>query len=331
MHSYKNLKTLTKDEFEKAMKICFSYTKEPYLSYGDFHFLLHTDGKIGQTLLSEKKKIYEQWDKDLHLQSNTIDYPYRKFIFESSRFKEVTNALIKDKKLKKAIVNNRPCYYLPKETELPEIFRIQHQKLIEDISTNIQIDSRKSCLIAYYGLPRLYPNYTPEAISIDTKLKKLTNKLEKNAIEFMNLMCDLTIYKLTEIINQIKDGSFKEKDKKLAFLYLEQFYNTKYKSSLQTLSKMNGMDIDLINELSSKLKTMEFRWSGDGKILEYPPKKYCLDSKLSHLLYSFKKYEEFWVSKLVIIEARPQPKQLQKSGEKLLIIKEKIKQYLDNH
>ena len=80
MISDKKFRTLTKDEFEKAIKICFSYTKKEYLSYGDFYFLLNKDGRIGQTVLNEKKKLYEQWEKDLHFKSSTINYPYRKFI-----------------------------------------------------------------------------------------------------------------------------------------------------------------------------------------------------------------------------------------------------------
>jgi len=331
MISDKKFRTLTKDEFEKAIKICFSYTKKEYLSYGDFYFLLNKDGRIGQTVLNEKKKLYEQWEKDLHFKSSTINYPYRKFIFESSRFKEVADSLINDKKLKKTKVKNRPCYYLPQKTELPEIFRIQQQKLIEDISNNIKINSGKYCLIAYYGLPGLYPNYTPDAILINNKLGRLTKKLEKNAIEFMDIMNDLTIYKLIEIIDKIIKGSFKDKDKKLAFLYLQQFFNQRKYEVLQFYRKIEGTNVNLIDNLSNKFKTMEFKWSGDGETLEYLPKKYCLDSELSHLLYSFKKYEKFWLSKLIVVEPRPQPKQLQKSGKKLIVIEEKIKQYLGNH
>lgn len=300
----------SKKEAFKAMMICFDDTKKTYLSYGDFHFLLHKNGKIGQTTPREKKKMYQQWQKQLKATfvHTGWPYPYRKFVFESSRFKEITDALVKDKKLKKVRIKKKPCYCLYEKIDMGgSISQIRQQKIIDDCSVFNMHNTFAHHLIkiTYYGVPIAHPpTYRNlKTYKFVTKLDKLVNKFEKPAIEFMSIMRELTTFIINDIIDEIKNGFFEEIDKKLAFLYLEQFY-------------------------SSNEKT-DFIWTGEGKILEYLPKKYIIDSKVSDLLHYFVEFESFWVSKLIVIDPAPEIKQLRKSRKDLLKTKKTIKQYLD--
>jgi len=322
--------SLPKNEFEKAMKICFSYTKKEYLSYGDFEFLLNKKGRIGQTVPIEKKKLYKQWEKDLHFKSSNIDYPYRKFEFMSSRFKEVANSLINDKKLKKTKIGKKPYYFLPKQVERSEILRIEHQNVVSDISNNLELGGKR-CSISFYGTPRLYYNIaSPQVLKIRKKFQKLGINFEKLTDQYLELICEISSLKLKEIFEEIKSFNCKEKDKKLAFLFL--FTKDMNEKALERLDQK--ISDSLLNFIGKNVPFESlFRWTGDGQILEYIPNQYILPTELSKMLHSYLKTEQFWKSKLIVINPQVDAKiflRFQKIQKTDPIQKEIIK-YLKNH
>jgi len=298
----------SKEEAFKAIMICFSDTKKTYLSYGDFHFLLHRKGKIGITAPKEKKESYKKWEKDFHFRSSTIDWPWRKFLFESSRFKEITTALMEEGKLNKTLVKNKPCYFLPEKSETACISQIRQQKTIENCSVfNSHLSTNLESTTWYYGCPIRYPpNYLNlKTHTFETELNKLANKFRRSSIEFMSIMQDLTSFMIKDLISEIEKGLFTVKDKKLAFLYLDQFFSIDGKN--------------------------DFVWEGDGEILEYLPTHYIVNSKVSELLYHIAKFDRFWASKLITIEPHPTIKQLKKSNKDIIETQKIISQYIKKY
>jgi hypothetical protein len=285
---------LTIEKFYNSMLICFNETEMKYLSYGDFEFLLYKKGKIGRTTSKNKKELYTSWNKKFNLCGNTVKYPYRKFDFTSSRFKEITSSLIKDKKLIKELVGNRSRYRLSNKIRKQSIWNIRHLEIIRSTSDDF-IGGHSN--VFFYGLPRFVTSYPEKQYK---QLKKLLNSLRKDSKKIIDIIVEMTSIEIKKLFNIIKSSPFDKYDKKLAFIYIKQNF-----------TQSENWDFDKIL-YSNIIETKDFKWVGDGATLEYIPKNYIIDSKLSELLLVFQKKRQFFIDKLIVIEPLPETKHFNK-------------------
>ncbi len=293
----KKTEKLNKKQAWDVIKLCFAETNEKYLSYADFKFLLHPKSQIGTTIPKEKKELYKKWEKQFHFNSDTIQYPFKRFYFTSGRFTaEIANSLIKEGKLKKTVRKGKPVYFLPIKQDLYDIIRIRHKAVIDN---TLPDEIWGGELVACYGIPKTLwnlPGDDKDKYRINKKLHRIENQLIKNSEKFADVIAEIAAIKLQEIFKKIEKGNFKNKDKKIAYMFIDKIFGIEI-----DLSKLFDMGI---------IETSQFKWVGDGTSLEYiikEGKKYNLNEELSKLLYEFQKKELYWHKKYSLIVLKPYP------------------------
>lgn len=266
-------KKLTINDLKDVIIFSFVVTKERYLSHSDFKFLLlrNTYKTIPKNINSEKKERWENWQKVFTVNiPGFIRWhpPFKQFDHETQLTRALDDLikegiLLKDKLLKNYCISPSTYlkYYNIKTKDIQKI------KLCDNF-TIFNIDN-----LTFYGIVPLFDlNYDSsdkeicrELDSINKTVNMFIKKISELEKIFYILDVQQSILRAKVILNNIIKTKYKKKDKRLGFLYLNNYLE------------------------NHKIKQPDFDWIEREKnsILKYNPENYELDKELSYKITSF--------------------------------------------
>jgi len=265
---------------KEAVLICLYRTRHPNFEFRDFKYLLF---KREPRIQKEKKKLYEEWAQEFKNHRGEWKPPFKCYNYVDSYLAKTLNQLVSSGELD---FSGRK-YNLSPEGYL-KAYR-------NDLFFNLKAYNKATTLTLFggdlnlYGLhPRLslddQDKITKEkAANISKKIRKIEEKLKDIRKDIIDLnMCQIEVI-ISCIINQIKNGGFPKKDKKIAYKFLGMLYEPTEKA----------------------YKIFRLSYDGDNPVITYK-NKYVLDKGLCELVFHIEYLiVNFFLNKPVVFNYAP--------------------------
>jgi hypothetical protein len=239
-----------KPQIKNAIVECFLFANQKQLDFGDINFLL-SNKPLKRFPTKEKKKLYKKWEKTFKTQFKKWVHPLKIYKSKTSYLSKMLTELIKEN----ILIKTNGHY---------ELTDFGYIKSIRDREKN-RMDFYYPFTIAhldnltFYGFIPFTQGYMDgfdnEIISLKNQMEKIRKKFDKIEKLLTKLNFEQVEFLLSAILHNIEYGNFKEKEKKLALLFLKKMLSDPvysdykwYETKDKTILKIGNHKLD--NQLS---------------------------------------------------------------------------------